>query len=76
MKRFEPVLNRACRAYKLGKRRWSYNQCELQLAQEHGKQTLSVREATQLGSDSLADEVKVLTSLSFLLTVSSNAINK
>ena len=28
-----PVVN-ACRAYKLGKRRWSYNQCELVLHQD------------------------------------------
>lgn len=37
----------ARRAYKLGKKRWSYNQCELKLLQEGGDQRLEVVEAVQ-----------------------------
>ena len=39
----------ACRAYKLGKKRWSYNQCELKISQEGGDQRLEVVEAVQVG---------------------------
>ena len=36
------------RAYKLGKKRWSYNQCELKLLQQGGDQRLEVAEAVQV----------------------------
>jgi hypothetical protein len=37
-----------CRAYKLGKKRWSYNQCELKILQDGGDQRLDVVEAVQV----------------------------
>ncbi len=37
------------RAYKLGKKRWSYNQCELKIFQEGADQRLEVIEAVQVG---------------------------
>ena len=43
------------RAYKLGKKRWSYNQCELVLQEQGGSKVLTVKEAasvTQTSSDS------------------------
>ncbi len=40
----------ACRAYKLGKKRWSYNQCELKIVQEGGDQRLDVVEAVQVST--------------------------
>ncbi|CAL8462410.1 g1943 [Coccomyxa elongata] len=43
------------RAYKLGKKRWSYNQCELKIVQEGGDQRLDVVEAVQYGNASLAE---------------------
>lgn len=38
------------RAYKLGKKRWSYNQCELKIVQEGGDQRLDVVEAVQVST--------------------------
>ena len=36
-----------CRAYKLGKQRWSYNKIQVTLQQEGGDQELSIVEASQ-----------------------------
>ena len=45
-----------CRAYKLGKRRWSYNQCELVLRQDDacgsGNELAAVGAVYQKDSDS------------------------
>jgi hypothetical protein len=38
-----------CRAYKLGKKRWSYNQVELVLAEEGGDRTAAVVQALHVG---------------------------
>ena len=47
------------RAYKLGKKRWSYNQVELKFHQVGGSQTLEVVEAMQYGTPTLSEEEKV-----------------
>ena len=47
------------RAYKLGKKRWSYNQCALTLQQRGGYKTLSVAEAMSNGHQSLPDDQQV-----------------
>ena len=47
---------RARRAYKLGKRRWSYNQCELRFVQEGGTARAEVMEAGQYATASLSEE--------------------
>lgn len=39
-----------CRAYKLGKKRWSYNQCELKIVQDGGDQRLDIVEAVQVST--------------------------
>ncbi len=59
------------RAYKLGKKRWSYNQCELQLEEEGGQGTLTVLEAAQIMPANLTDSNKVdsLSTLMLIYTV-------
>jgi len=47
------------RAYKLGKKRWSYNQCALTLQQRGGFKTLSVAEAMSNGHQSLPEDQQV-----------------
>ena len=49
------------RAYKLGKKRWSYNQCALTLQQRGGYKSLSVAEAMSNGHQSLPDDQQVNT---------------
>lgn len=49
-----------CRAYKLGKRRWSYNQVELVLCElGEGARMLSVKQAVNMGTDNFKEEVRV-----------------
>ncbi len=52
----------ACRAYKLGKKRWSYNQCELKIVQEGGDQRLDVVEAVQVSTLLISGSLKTLLS--------------
>ena len=54
-------LSSACslKAYKLGKRRWSYNQCQLIVQQEDGGEQLNVMEAMANGNDSLQGDYQV-----------------
>ncbi len=47
------------KAYKLGKRRWSYNQCQLVIQQEDGEEQLSVLEAMANGQEGLNEEHEV-----------------
>ena len=47
------------KAYKLGKRRWSYNQCQLIVQQEDGDEQLNVMEAMANGNDSIQGEYQV-----------------
>ncbi|KAK9845461.1 hypothetical protein WJX81_006977 [Elliptochloris bilobata] len=44
------------RAYKLGKRRWSYNQCELRFVQEGGSGRAEVMEAAQGATAGMTEE--------------------
>ena len=55
------VLTSACslKAYKLGKRRWSYNQCQLIVQQEDGSEQLNVMEAMANGNDSIQGDYQV-----------------
>ena len=49
-----------CSAYKLGKRRWSYNQVELVLCEAgEGGRMLSVKQAVNTGTDNFKEEVRV-----------------
>ena len=50
------ACGRARRAYKLGKRRWSYNQCELRFVQEGGAARAEVMEAGQCAAASMSEE--------------------
>lgn len=50
------VCGRPRRAYKLGKRRWSYNQCELRFVQEGGTARAEVMEAGQCAAASMSEE--------------------
>lgn len=51
---------RSLRAYKLGKKRWSYNQCQLVIQQEGGREQLTVMEAMAHGQSCLDHEHQVL----------------
>lgn len=44
------------RAYKLGKRRWSYNQCDIKFVQEGGLGKAEVMEAAQSSTPLLTEE--------------------
>lgn len=46
-------IDNSLKAYKLGKRRWSYNQCQLIIQQEDGDEQLNVLEAMANGNESL-----------------------
>lgn len=50
---------RSLKAYKLGKRRWSYNQCQLIVQQEDGDEQLNVMEAMANGNESIQGEYQV-----------------
>lgn len=55
------AFSSACslKAYKLGKRRWSYNQCQLIVQQEDGSEQLNVMEAMANGNDSIQGDYQV-----------------
>eukprot|EP00887_Chlorella_sp_A99_P003945 scaffold11.g3945.t1 len=46
------------RAYKLGKKRWSYNQVELLVHEAGGDRQLSVRHSVSVGSEALSEDVR------------------
>ncbi len=48
-----------CRAYKLGKKRWSYNQVELIMHNDEDESQLQVVEAVQHSPPALTDAQKV-----------------
>lgn len=49
-----------CSAYKLGKRRWSYNQVELLLCEAgDGGRVVGVKQAVNMGTDNFKEEVRV-----------------
>ena len=48
-----------CRAYKLGKKRWSYNQVELIMHNDEDESQLQVVEAVQHNPPALTDAQKV-----------------
>ena len=55
------LLFASLKAYKLGKRRWSYNQCQLVIQQEGGDDELTVMEAMAHGQSTLEPEYQVHT---------------
>ena len=55
-----------CRAYKLGKKRWSYNQCALTVKEDGGGQSMDVVDCMQYGQPTLSNLELVRTSLACL----------
>ena len=48
-----------CRAYKLGKKRWLYNECKIHLHQQIGSMKLGVMEAHRQGPEALPESLQV-----------------
>ena len=47
------------RAYKLGKKRWSYNQVELVVREKDGDRRLGVKQAVNVGVEGLGEDMRV-----------------
>ena len=55
-------MSTCCRAYKLGKKRWLYNECRLILRSPcNSLRVLHIREATRMPDDSIGAELQVRT---------------